>query len=118
MVTFQSRFGKAEWLQPYTAPTLVELARQGVARVDVFCPGFAADCLEKLEEIDQEARAAFLAAGGKEFGYIPCLNDQHEGIAALAGIALSHMAGWTAPRAGPEGLERTKERARSAGAAA
>jgi len=117
-VTFQSRFGKAQWLQPYTAPTLVELARQGVARVDVFCPGFAADCLETLEEIDQEARAAFLAAGGKEFGYIPCLNDQHEGIAALAGIALSHMAGWTAPGAGPEALERTKERARSAGAAA
>ena len=118
VVTFQSRFGKAEWLKPYTAPTLVELARQGVGRVDVFCPGFAADCLETLEEIDQEARAAFLAAGGKEFGYIPCLNDQHEGIAALAAIALSHMAGWTPPGPGPEELERTKQRARSAGASA
>ena len=98
MVTFQSRFGKAEWLKPYTEPTLVALAQQGVGRVDVFCPGFAADCLETLEEIDQEARAAFLAAGGKEFGYIPCLNDQHEGIAALAAIAMSHLAGWTTPR--------------------
>jgi ferrochelatase len=118
VVTFQSRFGKAEWLQPYTEPTLVELARQGVGRVDVFCPGFAADCLETLEEIDQEARAAFLAAGGKEFGYIPCLNDQHEGIAALAAIALRHMTGWAPPESAPEELERTKQRARQAGASA
>ena len=118
VVTFQSRFGKAEWLQPYTAPTLVDLARQGVGRVDVFCPGFAADCLETLEEIDQEARAAFLAAGGKEFGYIPCLNDQHEGIAALAAIALSHMAGWSPQAPVPEELERSKQRARAAGASA
>ena len=64
LVTFQSRFGKAEWLQPYTEPTLVELAKQGVARVDLMCPGFTADCLETLEEIDQEARQAFLEAGG------------------------------------------------------
>ena len=74
LVTFQSRFGKAEWLQPYTEPTLVALARQGVRRVDVMCPGFAADCLETLEEIDLEARAAFMAAGGQEFHYVPCLN--------------------------------------------
>ena len=119
VVTFQSRFGKAEWLKPYTEPTLVALAKQGVSRVDVFCPGFVADCLETLEEIDQEARAAFLAAGGKEFGYIPCLNDQHEGIAALAEIAIEHMAGWptgTAPDAAE--LERSKERARASGASA
>jgi ferrochelatase len=118
VVTFQSRFGKAEWLQPYTAPTLVDLAKQGVGRVDVFCPGFAADCLETLEEIDQEARATFLAAGGKEFGYIPCLNDQHEGIAALAAIAIGHMAGWMQPDASLEALEQSRQRARAAGASA
>ena len=119
VVTFQSRFGKAEWLKPYTEPTLVALAKQGVARVDVFCPGFYADCLETLEEIDQEARAAFLGAGGKEFGYIPCLNDQHEGIAALASIAIAHMAGWDAePGPDPADLERSKQRARAAGASA
>ena len=71
VVTFQSRFGRAEWLQPYTEPTLVALARAGVTPVDVFCPGFTSDCLETLEEIDQEARAAFLAAGGKEFATSP-----------------------------------------------
>jgi ferrochelatase len=94
VVTFQSRFGKAEWLQPYTEPTLVGLAKQGVKRVDVMCPGFTADCLETLEEIAQEARDAFLEAGGAEFNYIPCLNDQHEWIAALTGIATRHMQGW------------------------
>ena len=92
--TFQSRLGRAEWLQPYTEPTLVELARQGVARVDVICPGFPADCLETLEEIDQEARAAFRTAGGREFHYIPCLNDRHDWLAALAAIAIRHMQGW------------------------
>src|SRR4030095_5975187 len=116
VVTFQSRFGKAEWLKPYTKPTLVALAKQGVGRVDVFCPGFVADCPETLEEIDQEARAAFLAAGGKEFGYIPCLNDQHEGIAALAGVAIAHMAGWSLADDDPDALERSKQRARAAGA--
>ncbi len=116
VVTFQSRFGKAEWLKPYTEPTLVALAKEGVGRVDVFCPGFVADCLETLEEIDQEARAAFLAAGGKEFGYIPCLNDQHEWIAALAGIAIGHMAGWDSMSVEPDELERSKQRARAAGA--
>ena len=119
VVTFQSRFGKAEWLKPYTEPTLIALAKEGVARVDVFCPGFFADCLETLEEIDLEARAAFLAAGGKEFGYIPCLNDQDEGIAALAAIALSHMGGWTtSPPPELADLERSKQRARAAGASA
>jgi ferrochelatase len=119
-VTFQSRFGKAEWLRPYTEPTLVELARQGVGHVDVMCPGFAADCLETLEEIDQEARAAFLAAGGKEFGYIPCLNDQHEWIAALAGIALKHMQGWDTQATTPDtdALEQQRQRALAAGAPA
>ena len=120
VVTFQSRFGKAEWLKPYTEPTLIGLAQKGVGRVDVMCPGFAADCLETLEEIDQEARAAFLGAGGKEFTYVPCLNDQHEGVAALAGIAIRHMQGWdkTSPGDDAAGLELQRQRAIAAGAKA
>ncbi len=94
VVTFQSRFGKAEWLQPYTEPTLVELARAGVREVAVMCPGFMSDCLETLEEIDQEVRAAFLGAGGTAFHYLPCLNDSHAWIAALADIATRHLQGW------------------------
>jgi ferrochelatase len=93
-VTFQSRFGKAEWLQPYTAPTLRELGKQGVRRVDVICPGFVVDCLETLEEIGMEGRQEFLTAGGKEFHYIPCLNDSPDWLHALAGIAEQHLIGW------------------------
>ena len=93
-VTFQSRFGRAKWLEPYTEPTLRELGASGVARVDVLCPGFPADCLETLEEIAIEGRDAFLQAGGKEFHYIPCLNDRSEWITALAGIAERHLSGW------------------------
>jgi ferrochelatase len=93
-ITFQSRFGKAKWLQPYTQPTLEKLARNGTARVDVICPGFVADCLETLEEIALECKAAFLAAGGKEFRYIPCLNERADWIAALGDIAATHLAGW------------------------
>ena len=87
LVTFQSRFGAAEWLQPYTEPTLIALAKQGVKRVDVVCPGFVADCLETLEEIAIEARRAFLGAGGKEFHALPCLNESPEWIVAMARIA-------------------------------
>ncbi|MDM4765956.1 ferrochelatase [Pelomonas sp. SE-A7] len=93
-ISFQSRFGKAKWLEPYTEPTLIELAGQGVKQVDLICPGFAADCLETLEEIDQEARAAFLAAGGQAFRYIPCLNDSPAGMKALAALAERHLQGW------------------------
>ncbi|MCX8087468.1 MAG: ferrochelatase [Rhodocyclaceae bacterium] len=91
LLTFQSRFGRAQWLEPYTLPTLEQLARQGVRRVDVLCPGFAADCLETLEEIALEGRQAFLAAGGREFHYIPCLNERPDWIAALAQLALKHL---------------------------
>ncbi|HYD94338.1 MAG TPA: ferrochelatase [Noviherbaspirillum sp.] len=94
LVTFQSRFGRAEWLQPYTAPTLEKLAKEGTRRVDVLCPGFTGDCLETLEEIAMEARADFLKAGGKEFHYIPCLNETPDWIAALAEIAEQHLVGW------------------------
>ncbi|MGE0329750.1 MAG: ferrochelatase [Ramlibacter sp.] len=93
-VTFQSRFGKARWLEPYTEPTLIALAQAGTQRVDVVCPGFTGDCLETLEEINMEAREAFLHAGGKVFNYIPCLNDDPAWIQALAGVTVQHLAGW------------------------
>lgn len=104
VVTFQSRFGKAKWLQPYTEPTLIALAKQGLHRVDVACPGFTSDCLETLEEIGMEARDAFLGSGGKEFHYIPCLNDQHEWIVALSNLAIRHLQGWDTQRDADEKL--------------
>lgn len=93
-LTFQSRFGKAKWLEPYTEPTLIAMAQQGIRRVDVMCPGFTSDCLETLEEINQEAREAFIHAGGREFRYIPCLNDNHAWLTALSSIAQDHLGGW------------------------
>ncbi|MBB1161256.1 ferrochelatase [Aquariibacter albus] len=105
LTTFQSRFGKAKWLEPYTEPTLVALGQQGIGRVDVFCPGFVADCLETLEEIAQEARHAFLEAGGKVFHHVPCLNADPAWIEALAGIASRHLQGWPDGPA-PEPAER------------
>ena len=94
LLTFQSRFGKAKWLEPYTEPTLVAMAQAGVKSVDVMCPGFTGDCLETLEEISMEAREAFLHAGGEKFSYIPCLNDSPAWIAALASITSQHLSGW------------------------
>ncbi|MES2879282.1 MAG: ferrochelatase [Pseudomonadota bacterium] len=93
-VTFQSRLGRAKWLEPYTEPTLIALGKAGVKRVDVVCPGFTSDCLETLEEINMEGRAAFLTAGGKEFNYIPCLNDDAAWITALCEVTQQHLAGW------------------------
>jgi ferrochelatase len=94
IVTFQSRFGRAEWLQPYTAPTLEQLAGSGVGRVDLICPGFTSDCLETLEEIAMEAKEDFLAAGGKSFHYIPCLNESPSWIAGMAALIEAHTGGW------------------------
>ena len=94
LVTFQSRFGKAEWLQPYTAPTLQRMAKEGIHRVDLICPGFTGDCLETLEEIAIEAKREFLGAGGKEFHYIPCLNESPAWISAMARIAEQHLGTW------------------------
>jgi ferrochelatase len=118
LVTFQSRFGKAKWLEPYTEPSLVERAQAGLKHVDLICPGFAADCLETLEEIAQEARQAFLDAGGQRFGYIPCLNDSAEGMRALGELAERHLQGWPTQQA-PDAaaLQRQAELARRAGAA-
>jgi ferrochelatase len=117
LVTFQSRFGKAKWLEPYTEPTLRELAAQGVRSVDVMCPGFVADCLETLEEIAQEARDAFIEAGGERFRYVPCLNDDPAWLAALAALAERHLQGWqTRGEVDAAALLRQRERALALGA--
>ena len=115
-LTFQSRFGKAKWLEPYTEPTLKAMGAAGVKRVDVVCPGFTGDCLETLEEIAQEARDAFIASGGKEFNYIPCLNDSTEWITALSAIAQSHMQGWPLGAADAEALAASRTAALALGA--
>ena len=94
LVTFQSRFGKAKWLEPYTLSTVQQLAAQGVSRLDVICPGFISDCLETLEEIQIEVKNAFIQAGGKEFHYIACGNQSPKWIRALAEIAEQHLIGW------------------------
>lgn len=101
LMTFQSRFGKAEWLKPYTEPTLQKLAKEGVKKVDVICPGFVSDCLETIEEIGMECKAAFLQAGGGEFRYIDCLNERPDFIFALRSIACEHMSGWLAASPAP-----------------
>lgn len=93
-VAFQSRFGAQRWLEPYTEPTLREWAAQGVSSVDVMCPGFLADCLETLEEIQMQCRDAFLSSGGKEFRYIPCLNADAHWAEGLAGLVRRHLEGW------------------------
>ena len=117
VVTFQSRFGKAKWLEPYTEPTLIAMAGNGVKRVDVMCPGFVADCLETLEEIAQEAREAFLGAGGQQFSSVPCVNDSPVFVQALADVALQHLQGWnTARRPDMAGLAAQRERALAMGA--
>lgn len=91
---FQSRFGAQEWLQPYTEPTLREWARSGVASVDLMCPGFLADCLETLEEIQMQCRDAFLEEGGREFRYIPCLNGDPVWARGLADLVQRNLGAW------------------------
>lgn len=94
LVTFQSRFGREPWLQPYTDETLKALPAQGVRSVDVACPGFSADCLETLEEIDGLNREFFLHAGGERFRYVPCLNDREDHLDFLAALVTRHLGGW------------------------
>ena len=93
-ITFQSRFGRAEWLQPTPRRRCRRWRRKGVKRVDVICPGFVGDCLETLEEIAMEGQADFLQAGGGEYHYIPALNRRDDWIAALTGLIESHLGGW------------------------
>ncbi|HUO44857.1 MAG TPA: ferrochelatase [Burkholderiales bacterium] len=117
-VTFQSRFGRAEWLKPYTAETLEQLGKQQLGCVDVICPGFVADCLETLEEIAIEGKTIFLNAGGKEYRYIPCLNERPDWIHALADIAAQNLVGWIGNEPAAEQLTRSRERALALGATA
>ena len=93
-LTFQSRFGPAEWLRPYTDETVKELARKGIKRLAVVTPGFVADCLETIEEIGVENRDYFLENGGEHFAFIKCLNDSREGIDVLADVVRRELAGW------------------------
>lgn len=93
-VSFQSVFGREEWLKPYTVQHVAELARAGKKRIAVIAPAFSADCIETLEEIDGEIREAFLHAGGTSFTYIPCLNDQPAHVAALSDIISENLGGW------------------------
>lgn len=94
VLSFQSLFGKAEWLKPYTQPTLEELGSSGTASVDVICPGFSADCLETLEEIAIVNKDAFVKSGGGKFHYIPALNDRQDHIAMLSNLVKRHTQGW------------------------
>jgi ferrochelatase len=94
VMTFQSRFGTAEWLKPYTIDTVRELAQRGVKTLAVVTPGFVADCLETLEEIAVENAGVFRAHGGENFAAIPCLNDSEEGMAVIRHVALRELAGW------------------------
>lgn len=96
-LTFQSQFGPATWFGPSTEATLDKLASQGIRRVAVLTPGFSADCIETLEEINMRARATFLAAGGEHFHFIPCLNATEDGIAMLAGLLRVELGGWLSP---------------------
>jgi ferrochelatase len=111
MVTFQSRFGKAEWLKPYTAPTVESLGHQKTRRLDIFCPGFPADCLETLEEIAMEVRDEFLTAGGGEYHYIACLNNSPVWISGLAEIADDHLGGWPQVPESEQALALSMQRA-------
>lgn len=116
-IAFQSRFGRTEWLKPYTVEVVRQLAKSG-GRVDIVCPGFISDCLETLEEIAIEVKAVFLQAGGKEFHYIPCLNQDPEWIKALCDIALENLHGWLPAQANveKEALLVSRKRALSLGA--
>ncbi|MDB5678543.1 ferrochelatase [Sphingomonas bacterium] len=95
IVTFQSRFGRAKWLEPATDTTLAALPGQGIKRVAIIAPGFSADCLETLEELDIRGRDSFLAVGGTDFAYLPCLNDSEPGMKMLRSILARELAGWT-----------------------
>ena len=115
-ISFQSRFGKAEWIKPYTTATLLELGKQKTRRVDVVCPGFVADCLETLEEIAQEGKEDFQHAGGGEYHYIPCLNERNDWIHALTDLVLDNLHGWLMVPDAAE-LEQSRMRALAMGAA-
>lgn len=111
LTTFQSRFGREEWLKPYTDETLKALPGQGTRSIDVFCPGFSADCLETIEEINEENREYFMEAGGQGFNYIPCLNATPGHIQALVQLIEDNLKGWNLPENTPEQLDARAEMA-------
>jgi len=115
-LTFQSRFGRAEWLKPYTAEVLKALGAKKTGRVDVVCPGFVSDCLETLEEIAIEGKGIFLNAGGGAYNAIPCLNENDLWIRALADITQKNLQGWLDAPPAADMLERSRQRARALGA--
>jgi len=98
-LSFQSRFGPEEWLQPYTDELIEDLAKRGVKRMAIVAPGFAADCLETLEELNVQGRESFEANGGERFTYIPCLNADDRGVRLIADLASRELGGWVAPAA-------------------
>jgi len=118
LLTFQSRLGPKQWLRPYTDQTLKALGKEGLNKVHVICPGFSADCLETLEEISLQDRDIFLAAGGDNFGYIPCLNADPAHVTALLELIGQHAGDWLA-HAGPaaDALAERRRRAMDMGAA-
>ncbi|HSG59372.1 MAG TPA: ferrochelatase [Woeseiaceae bacterium] len=117
IVSFQSRVGRAEWLRPYTDETVMALGRDGVRKLDVVCPGFAADCLETLEEIAMQNAGFFHDAGGETLNYIPALNARDDHVAFIAGLIEKHVAGWpeasTDWNAGETARDREKSRERA-----
>lgn len=94
MVTFQSRFGPTEWLQPYTDKTLEELPKKGIRKVAILAPAFSADCIETLEEIAMAGKETFLEAGGEQYAYIPCLNDTPAGMDMIETVVRRELSGW------------------------
>ncbi|WP_148862925.1 ferrochelatase [Marinobacter fonticola] len=116
MTTFQSRFGREEWLQPYTDETLKSLPSTGIKSIDVFCPGFSSDCLETIEEIDEENRDYFMAAGGERFQYIPALNAEKPHIDALEQLIEENLKGWSIGATSSEELVERDRRAKTLGA--
>jgi protoporphyrin/coproporphyrin ferrochelatase len=97
VVAFQSRFGRAKWLEPATDTTLVRLASEGKKRIAIVAPGFSADCLETLEELSIRGQESFLAAGGERFAYLPCLNDSETGMEMVSNLVRRELAGWIEP---------------------
>jgi ferrochelatase len=94
VTTFQSRFGPEEWLKPYTVEEVARLAESGKKRIAVIAPAFSADCIETLEEINEEIRESFEHAGGESFTYIPCLNDDEPHVQALVKVIEDNLRGW------------------------
>ena len=94
MTTFQSRFGREEWLKPYTSETLKELPKQGIKNIHIISPGFSSDCLETLEELEEENKEYFMESGGESYNYIPCLNDNEDHIEVFVNLIKKHIQGW------------------------